>query len=411
MKKFLLLVAFLSLFVAETYANKTDSLMEKWSVGIATGFHSNMMRFTGFPKELYTGRDGRTTGLFVLSAEYSAPKNFSIRPEIAFLGRGGSLHLASYNGVERGLYNLKANYFDIRVPIIYNFHLNKTKIQPYAYLAPVAGFAIGGKVSLQEQLTDGTQNNYSLKLNKGNVAAAYFAMAIGGGVKYPINICGVACHVGLDLSYQLGITDTYSKLEKADMTTNINHINGPTISTRKHSGFEMKVGFSAPIALFKKAAKKSDANKSPKSSYTPAPAVKNTEKPCYTLEEIQKMVAEGKDVSGKTICAVDNIHFDTNKSTIKESSSKYLNQVAEVLIETGLHVEIQGHTDNVGSDEYNLKLSEARALSVLNFLANCGISRDKMTYTYHGESKPLSTNDTEEGRRLNRRVAFVLIKK
>ncbi len=406
MKKFLLLLALVSLLTIEAKANNADSLMTKWSVGISTGFHSNMMRFPGLPKDIYNGRKGRTTGLLVLSAEYSAPKNFSIRPEIAFLGRGGSLYLSNYYGVKNGTYNLKANYFDIRVPVIYNFKLNKTKIQPYAYLAPVAGFVIGGNVSLRERLMDGSRNSYSLKLSKGNVAAAYFAMAIGGGAKYPINILGEQCHIGLDLSYQLGITDTYSKVEKANHTVNVNHINGPVISTRKHSGFEMKIGFSAPISLFKKA-----ANKSSRSSYSNYTPKQKAEKPCYTLQEIQEMVAQGKDVSGKTICAVDNIHFDTAKSIIKDNSSKYLNQIAEMLIETGLYVEIQGHTDNVGSNEDNLKLSKARALSVLNFLTNCGVARNKMTYTYFGESRPLTTNDTAEGRRLNRRVAFVLIKK
>lgn len=123
------------------------------------------------------------------------------------------------------------------------------------------------------------------------------------------------------------------------------------------------------------------------------------------------MVREGKDVNGKTICSVDDINFDTSKSLIKDSSKAYLNQVIEVLIETGLYVEVQGHTDSTGSDELNEKLSKDRALTVVKYLADNGVSWDKLSYKYFGETKPLASNDTPEGRKLNRRVAFVLKKK
>ena len=73
-------------------------------------------------------------------------------------------------------------------------------------------------------------------------------------------------------------------------------------------------------------------------------------------------------------------------------------------INPALRIEIEGHTDNQGTDEYNLELSMKRAQAVYNYLLEHGISADRLTYKGYGESKPVSPNDTEEGRALNRRT-------
>jgi outer membrane protein OmpA-like peptidoglycan-associated protein len=74
----------------------------------------------------------------------------------------------------------------------------------------------------------------------------------------------------------------------------------------------------------------------------------------------------------------------------------------------GYHLSIEGHTDSVGSDEFNLKLSEARAQSVLDYLFQAGVSTDIMAKTGLGESQPRSSNDTAKGRQENRRVEIVI---
>ena len=408
MKKILLLLSLSLLLVFDVDAAKIDSLtLSRWKVGIATGYHANIMRLPGIRKTAYTDRDAQHSGLFVLSAEYSAPKNFSIRPEIAFLSRGGKFYHVNTGSAYRSIYSLKASYFDIRVPVIYNINLKRTKLVPYAYLAPVAGFVMRGKLQLHEWRLNGSENLYDLKLTNANIASSYFAMALGAGIKYPINIAGHTCNVGFEFSYELGLTDTYSKKEKINNVDIVNNVRGPVASTRKFSGFELKASFSVPLTIFKKRKKPAK----PEPIYIPKPVEKPIEKPCYTLQEIQQMVREGKDVNGKTICSVDDINFDTSKSLIKDSSKAYLNQVIEVLIETGLYVEVQGHTDSTGSDELNEKLSKDRALTVVKYLADNGVSWDKLSYKYFGETKPLASNDTPEGRKLNRRVAFVLKKK
>jgi outer membrane protein OmpA-like peptidoglycan-associated protein len=76
-----------------------------------------------------------------------------------------------------------------------------------------------------------------------------------------------------------------------------------------------------------------------------------------------------------------------------------------------LVIEIEGHTDNVGSQQMNQKLSEERAEEVYNYLISKGIKDYKMKYKGYGFAKPIATNDTPEGRSLNRRTEFVIIKK
>ena len=76
-----------------------------------------------------------------------------------------------------------------------------------------------------------------------------------------------------------------------------------------------------------------------------------------------------------------------------------------------LRIELSGHTDSVGSDAANQKLSEARAESVRAYLIQKGISIDKIEAVGYGESSPVASNDTDEGRQLNRRVEFKILEK
>jgi outer membrane protein OmpA-like peptidoglycan-associated protein len=75
-----------------------------------------------------------------------------------------------------------------------------------------------------------------------------------------------------------------------------------------------------------------------------------------------------------------------------------------------MQVEISGHADAVGDENYNLTLSKRRAQSVTNYITSQGISKDRITVTYFGETKPLESNATAEGRKKNRRVEFIILK-
>ena len=137
---------------------------------------------------------------------------------------------------------------------------------------------------------------------------------------------------------------------------------------------------------------------------------KAQEKPCYSLEEISAMMSSGENVYGKTFCAVDAIQFEFGNSTIKRSSYAYLDKLAKILKETGMKVEVKGHTDNVGTEDFNMKLSKERAKGVVNYLVKNGVPTSQLTYSFYGMSQPLADNDTEDGRKLNRRVEFEILK-
>lgn len=115
---------------------------------------------------------------------------------------------------------------------------------------------------------------------------------------------------------------------------------------------------------------------------------------------------EALDKDGRVI--LYDILFDYDQATLKQESDKQLQHIVTLLIQNpDLKIEIQGHTDNEGEDEYNLTLSEQRANTVLQYLQLFGISTDRLLAKGYGESQPVSTNDTEEGRAKNRRVELV----
>ncbi len=99
--------------------------------------------------------------------------------------------------------------------------------------------------------------------------------------------------------------------------------------------------------------------------------------------------------------------FDFNKSTLKPESEPVLAKAADLLKSKAFAVEVQGHTDNVGTDAYNLQLSEARAASVKLWLTQHGVAADRLTSKGYGKSQPVADNGTDEGRAKNRRVELV----
>jgi OOP family OmpA-OmpF porin len=127
----------------------------------------------------------------------------------------------------------------------------------------------------------------------------------------------------------------------------------------------------------------------------PAPQV--TERVVIT-EADRKVVAD----------AINNLEFDFGKSTIRAKSNPTLNRVAALLMEKNFSLKLAGHTDNVGSDAANLKLSKDRAESVKSYLVSQGANASRIEATGYGESQPIATNATAAGRQKNRRVEFTL---
>ena len=102
------------------------------------------------------------------------------------------------------------------------------------------------------------------------------------------------------------------------------------------------------------------------------------------------------------------LHFDTGLATIKPASLSQLDQAAQMLkAAPALKIEVAGHTDNAGTPDANLKLSQARAASVVQALVSRGIAATRLVAKGYGQGAPLADNKTEEGRAKNRRVELV----
>ena len=102
---------------------------------------------------------------------------------------------------------------------------------------------------------------------------------------------------------------------------------------------------------------------------------------------------------------LDNVQFETGKATLTKTSYIELNELLEYLkLKEEVVIEIAGHTDDVGEDVANQKLSEARAKTVRNYLISKGITAKRVQAKGYGESQPIAQNSTAEGRQKNRRT-------
>lgn len=106
-----------------------------------------------------------------------------------------------------------------------------------------------------------------------------------------------------------------------------------------------------------------------------------------------------------------NIFFDSGDAALRPESTPELERLKALLVEhPALRIRIQGHTDNIGADSDNLSLSEKRAKAVFDYLVKNGIKPERLAFAGFGESQPIDTNNTAEGRRNNRRTEFVIIR-
>ena len=129
--------------------------------------------------------------------------------------------------------------------------------------------------------------------------------------------------------------------------------------------------------------------------------------PLKRLEE--SVVKMGEDIDKKGLLVLYGIHFEVDKATLTPESIQVLEQLATVIRERpGLNLEISGHTDSDGTDEYNLQLSRERAQAVVNWLTENGITNTLSARGY-GESSPVASNTTAEGKAANRRVEIKVV--
>ncbi|MCR8874636.1 OmpA family protein [Phocaeicola barnesiae] len=387
-----LLFVLLSILCLQSFAQMTSDHIY---IGVKGGMGMSWASYSELENRSPKMNSGFVGGVFA-EFEFGDSRLFSIRPEVDWLVRGTKINDSDLD------YHLKAKYVDIRLPFIFNFG-DYEGIRPYVYAAPIVGFVRGGDITLSDATGD-----YKIDVSKANMADTYIAGAIGAGVKFPIALNqNKRLLLALEANYQFGFTDTYSDMEKDGQSIALNRPVYDIQGNRKLHGFEITASVSVPLSIFKRAPKKKI-----EPVYIPEPVVVKEEpvvveeKPCYTLEEIMELLGKGQSISGKTICAIDIINFEFDKSTIKKESYPYLDKIARLMKNTPIHIIVKGHTDNVGNADYNMKLSKARAEAVYNYLLKAGVDASHLTYEYYGMTRPIATNDTPEGQLMNRRVEF-----
>jgi OmpA-OmpF porin, OOP family len=111
------------------------------------------------------------------------------------------------------------------------------------------------------------------------------------------------------------------------------------------------------------------------------------------------------------VVRLNNVFFDFDKWDLRPESYVELERVVKLLQENpAIEIEMSAHTDSRGSDEYNFRLSDNRAKSVCDYIISRGIDRARIISKGYGETKPVASNETDEGRQLNRRVEFTILK-
>jgi outer membrane protein OmpA-like peptidoglycan-associated protein len=127
------------------------------------------------------------------------------------------------------------------------------------------------------------------------------------------------------------------------------------------------------------------------------------------LRQQLNAILETQETARGLIVNISDVLFDFNKYTLKPGAREKMAKVSGILLAyPGLKIQLEGHTDSIGSDEYNMKLSQQRADAVRDYLAGQGVPASTLTAAGLGKSDPVASNDTAPGRQRNRRVEMVV---
>ena len=130
------------------------------------------------------------------------------------------------------------------------------------------------------------------------------------------------------------------------------------------------------------------------------------------LDRLEEVVLNKNDYEIGEKIILKKIFYDFDKADLRQESVTELTRLTKLMKDIPtLKIEISGHTDNVGTAEYNKKLSEKRAKSVVDYLIEKGIDAKRLSFNGYGFDQPIATNTTEEGRQLNRRTEFKILYK
>lgn len=210
--------------------------------------------------------------------------------------------------------------------------------------------------------------------------------------------------------------DVYLEKEKGELA-----LAGTVFDEKTYEGIESSVRYVSPSGIkgkfktdsegeFRQVVKEQGVYKLYTSSkgYLNSDDTTNVKESEYDTDNEKDIFLKKIEVGAKVV--LKEIYFDTDKATLRPESFKELNRVVEFMNNyPNLKVEISGHTDSDGSDDYNENLSQNRAESVVNYLTEHGISSGHFEAKGYGESKPAVPNTSRENKQINRRVEFTVL--
>ncbi|MGC3978543.1 MAG: OmpA family protein [Paludibacteraceae bacterium] len=385
-----LLVLYINTSLLSQEYNITDSLLSNSSIGLKTGANFPWMTYTNPDLKDYKNSVSAKT-IFGFFAETPLNSNISLRPEFLFTHKGQKINNLGIS------YQIKSNYFEIRTPFLYAISLKN--ISPYIMAGPALSMATGGQISFGTKETS---------ITDANLAKYDFSVIAGGGVKIPFHINKYPLTLTVEAAFNYGMLNSYGGKELDGEATALNVLNYDIDGTRKNRGIELTVSVSIPVrAIFSRKEEKVTV-KEPESKDTTTVLVPKYINECYEIKDILALLNAGENANDKKICMY-NLEFEFNKSVLHTSSIDYLNQITELLLKfKNIDMTIVGHTDSIGTQDSNLRLSKERALAVYNYLIKKGIKSSRLSCEFYGSTKPINSNETEEGRKKNRRVEFIV---
>jgi len=417
-----------------------------WSIGVSGGILTPYTIFGSNRKQDFTSPNA--------NPGYGGYINYQVTPAVGFQADflGGKLSADHSQPDGSGAspfqsFSTQVNYaLSISTKITLgniSWHNNKSAIQPYVTVGI-------GTMNYTPVLTlaDGTTENFH---SPGNGAIDEVFLPVGAGLKFDLapginldlgyqvnfaysdNIDGYNygstndrfsyAHLGLEFALgsrskpQLATHNPVSSMRQEYMMENQNtrSMLEARLAAQKAQNDQLRDQLNAANANFAKLTMDSDGDgvsdyfdKCPgtpggtkvdgSGCPLPAPVIQQPDTKVYVTEEDRRVVNE----------AVKNLEFDFNKATIREHSFASLDQLATLLINKHFNLKLAGYTDNVGSADYNLRLSRDRAQAVKTYLVGKGVQDAQIQAEGYGKAHPIASNKTANGRQINRRVEFTL---
>lgn len=422
--------------------NDDEIVFPRNLIGIRGGLNLSDMVYSYDPINQYYDHYLQPQGMIGIFGHFQLGKSgFAIRPEVSFVGRADSLEWLDVR------YRLKAHYLDFRLPVTYNFRIKDSRWSPYLMLAPQLNLAYGGKVSY---FAEDYPSGAFADITKADIRGCDASLMFGAGIDYLLETDGRPILLSFEAGYNIGLRNNFAQREVLDdpavSADGRSIIGNPFFGaelyreTRKNRGLELALRVAIPIDNSWKSEKVKkqladlqaldtvyrndtiyivyqDTTVIQKTDtlYVVQPLAKANEeleyvhKDCYSFGEMYAFIKLGVDISDKRLCLF-NINFDFDSYRLRSESYQHLDEVVMMMKSfPEMRIKIYGHTDSLGSDSYNEKLSYNRAKAVKAYLQSKGINGARMEPVGYGEKYPIDTNKTDQGRFRNRRVEIEVV--